>query len=91
MPGESARQHNLSTISGGSYLDVSTSKRDHTTVRIRGKNSSYAYVEGSFAHPLYSMKNETARKNAFSSLQQQQQQHHHHNLSTDHSTSPRNR
>jgi len=37
-------------------------------VRIRGKGNSFAYIEGSFAHPLYSMKNETARKNAMSTL-----------------------
>jgi hypothetical protein len=74
-PGDSARKNNLSTMSGhvgNGDLSISArggaKLRDHTTVRIRGKDNQYQYIEGSFAHPLYSVKNETARKHAHSTL-----------------------
>jgi hypothetical protein len=72
VPLDSNRQ-NLSTISGGRELntDLSSARkghRDKTTVRIRTKGNQYVYEEGSFAHPLYSVKNETARKHAYQTL-----------------------
>lgn len=70
-PGDSARKNNLSTLSGLGDLSISArgaKQRDHTTVRVRGKDNQYQYMEGSFAHPLYSVKNETARKHAYSTL-----------------------
>ena len=74
-PGDSARKNNLSTMSGNvANGDLSISargvakQRDHTTVRIRGKDNKFQYIEGSFAHPLQSVKNKTARKHAFSTL-----------------------
>lgn len=49
-------------------------QRDKTTVRIRTKGNQFMYQEGSFAHPLYSVKNETVRKNAYSTLNNSNQQ-----------------
>ena len=54
-PGESGRKNNLSTMSGHGDLSISArgaKQRDHTTVRVRGKDNQYQYMEGSFAHPL---------------------------------------
>ena len=52
-PGESARKNNLS---GHGDLSISArggaKQRDYTTVRVRGKDNQYQYMEGSFAHPL---------------------------------------
>ena len=71
----------MSAISGGggvygatneSSMELGSARknqRDRTTVRIRTKGSNnYTYEEGSFAHPLYSVKNETARRNAHATL-----------------------
>jgi hypothetical protein len=71
VPGESARHPNRSTLSGALNDDLLGTKpnRDLTTVRIRGKDHLYRYAEGSFAHPLQSLKNDQARKHAYSTLQ----------------------